>query len=126
MNERLLGKETNDIFLVKDENGIFQVARTKTKSESVMQTIRTVLQTFKGELFTDPDIGVPWFQRILGKDVTFIDAVRDELRETIMNVKGVTKVKDISIKVKGRNFTCSYTIIFGDGTSNTDEYKWQI
>lgn len=124
MNGRLLD-QNNDIYLETGDDGKKHVARAKTKAQAVMQNILTVLRTFRGELFANPEVGAPWFQSILGKDLMFVDAVRNEIRETILSVRGVSEVMAISFDISGRKFSCNYTVRLTDGTTDKGSYSWQ-
>ena len=59
-------------------------------SNEVAQNVKIRLMTYEGEWFLDVDLGVPWFQQILGKK----DASLAELlvRKEINSTTGVSKI----------------------------------
>lgn len=117
MNERKVDTASNDIF-VDVVNKC--VSRTSSFVDSTAQKIKTFVQTFVGECFTDRDAGVEWYDRILGTDTLSVDAARTELREKILSIAEVASVKDISITIDGRNTKYEYTVVLNDGTEIKD------
>lgn len=113
MNERKVDTENNDIYF-DSENRC--VARCSDFADSTAQKIKTYLQTFVGECFTDRSAGVEWYDKVLGQDILSVDASKAEIREKIMLVSGVKKVEKISVEVDGRNTKFTYTVVLDDGT----------
>ena len=118
VNERKLDKETNDIYF-DSENRC--VARISDFADSTAQRIKTYLQTFVGECFSDRNAGVEWYDKILSQNVLAIDAAREELREKILLVNGVKRVDSIKVSVEGRNTKFSYTVVLDDDSVIKDE-----
>ena len=110
MNERKIDPLTGDIVL----DGT-SVKRTASFAESVLQTVRSYISTFQGECFTDENAGVPWFDGVLGKGVAFADYARQVVREKILEVPGVKRVKSASIDISGRNISGKFSIVLDDG-----------
>lgn len=118
MNERLVDRENNDIYF-DSENRC--VARAGNFSDSTAQRIKTYLQTFVGECFSDRNAGVEWYDRVLGQNILAIDAAREEIREKILLVNGVKRIDSIKVSVDGRNTKFSYTVVLDDGSVIKDE-----
>lgn len=115
MNERALDI-SNDIFL---EGG--SVARCVTLKDSVAMRVRTLLQTFVGEVFHAPNYGTPWFQKILGRDELSLSYARQVVSEKISQVEGVRSVDSVSVQFKDRNLSVSYTARLDDGGTVAEE-----
>lgn len=118
MNERLVDRENNDIYF-DSENRC--VARAGNFSDSTAQRIKTYLQTFVGECFTDRNAGVEWYDKVLGQNILAVDAAKAEIREKILLIPGVKKIERISVSVEGRNTKFSYTVVLEDGSVIKDE-----
>ncbi|MBG23768.1 MAG: hypothetical protein CMF22_10635 [Idiomarinaceae bacterium] len=80
MPDLRLDSSTHDLELV---NGDFKL--TLTEDESLAQRLKVKLLTFQGEWFLDQNLGIPWYQRILGKnaaketiDIIFQRAITEE------------------------------------------------
>lgn len=62
-----------------------------TTSDEVSQNVAIRLQTYLGEWFLDTNLGLPWYQNILGgKDVRSANLV---IRNQIVGTTGVSKVE---------------------------------
>ena len=59
-------------------------------SDEVAQNVRIRLQTYEGEWFLDTELGVPWFQQILGKKDTAVANLL--IRQEISNTNGVSGI----------------------------------
>lgn len=69
--------------------------------EAIAQHLRVRLQFFKGEWFLDSEIGIPYYQRILGrKDVT-IAAIGAILKKAILTTPGVISLNDFRADYQG-------------------------
>ncbi|SHL42705.1 hypothetical protein SAMN05720470_10853 [Fibrobacter sp. UWOV1] len=123
MNERSLDRENNDIYYDSVNRC---VARTVGFADSTAQKIKSYLQTFVGECFTAREAGVEWYDKVLGVDVLAVDAAKAEIREKIMLVSGVKSVKDISVRVDGRNTKFEYTVVLEDGSVIEDEINGRV
>lgn len=108
-----MDSENNDIYFDADRRC---VARAVSFGDSTAQKIKTYVQTFVGECFTDRGAGVEWYDKILGQDVLAIDAAKAELKEKILLVSGVKSVEKITVKIDGRNTEFTYTVVLDDGT----------
>lgn len=117
MNERKF--DGNDIVY---DAATKKVVRVSVYAESVMQTVKSVLSTFMGECFTNPEAGVPWFDEILGQDTTFSDYAQQVIKEKILEVPGVSKVVSSSLKIDGRNLSGGFTITLDNGETMQGEF----
>lgn len=111
MNGRLLDKN-NDVYL---DPASGRVRRAETLKERVMRLIGTVLRTFQGECFTDYEAGVPWFDRVLGNSVLFVDEISAEIKDKILEIDGVKSVDDMMVEVDGRNVSGRYKVSLTNG-----------
>ena len=115
MNGRLLDKN-NDVYL---DPASGRVRRAETLKERVMRLIGTVLRTFQGECFTDYEAGVPWFDRVLGNSVLFVDEISAEIKDKILEIDGVKSVDDMMVEVDGRNVSGRYKVSLTNGETAT-------
>lgn len=111
-----LDGENHDLYL--DEN--HQIAFITDTASRVAQAIRCRLQTVKGELYQQPDIGVPLFTDVLVKNPNLVTL--QHLFTTIIagvpEVKSVTRV-DLSLDGGTRTLTVAFAAVATDGTSVT-------
>ena len=63
---------------------------------SIAQAVRCRLQTFQGEWYLDPTLGVPYYQSILGKQAT-LPAITAIFQAAIEAIEGVTAVTAITL-----------------------------
>lgn len=117
MNERKF--DGNDIVY---DAATKKVVRVSVYAESVMQTVKSVLSTFAGECFTNPEAGVPWFDGVLGQNVAFSDYAQQVIKEKILEVPGVNKVVNSSLKIDGRNISGKFTITLDNGETVQGEF----
>lgn len=116
MQERRLDND-NDIYMDESTGCI---ARADTPFHSVSQAVKTRLQTFRGECFTDNSWGVPWFGDVLGADALSFDYVQNELKEIIRNVEGVAAVDTVNVILDAsRNVSIEYRAKLEDGGTIT-------
>ncbi len=94
MSVYAINKE-HDMFIV---NG--QVARY-TKSDTVMQTIKTRLLTVQEEWFMDLSAGLPWYTKIMVKNADLYK-VRNYLSREIIATKGVTSLVSLALSYNNK------------------------
>ena len=111
MNDRRLDSH-NDIFLVGTA-----VARNSDQRASVCQRIRTMVQTFKGECFSDALVGVPYYNDILGCDALASDAVYQYFKNAILDIPEVSSVDNLKLDISGRNLSVQYKVTLVGGLS---------
>lgn len=108
----ILTDANNDIYLDAGNN----IALARTNLEAVKQLINCKLKTFKGEIFTDTDIGTDWFGLIL-TDTTTIATKNEELKRVILSCDGVISVDSIKYfdnKESGEiEFEIDVTCVYG-------------
>ena len=95
---------SRDLQLTDDDNG-----------ESVRQRLLIRLLSFKGELFSNTDYGVPYFQTIFQKNVSkgVVDGI---IQQQIRSVQGVAKI--ISYTSTMNNASRDYTASFKVSTTS--------
>ena len=91
------------------ENGDLQLTDGK---QTLEQRIKRALLTFKGEWFLDEDIGIPYFQEILGQKNS-IEAIKAIFVDAILKIEGVQELKDLKIKLNNeeRGLGINFTIL---------------
>lgn len=87
--------------------------------DAIVQGCRIVLQMFQGEWFLNLDVGIPYWQSILGqKPAVAIAAARIFFRRELEAVEGVERVTKLDISYTGATRTLSITwqvtTVFGD------------
>jgi hypothetical protein len=87
--------------------------------EAVVQQCRIALQMFQGEWFLNLDVGIPYWEKILGeKPKTAIEAARIFFRRELQLVDGVEKVTRLDVTYTGSTRTLTVTwqvsTVFGD------------
>ena len=74
------------------QNGLLQYV---DGAERVRQQLEFRLSLFRGEWFLDGDFGTPYFQSILGKQLTINGAI-SAIRREILDVDGVTGINEFT------------------------------
>lgn len=69
-----------------------------TRLDAIAQHVRTRLQLFQGEWFLDDRVGVPWFQRILGRKGVR-DVASQILRSVVAGTPGIVKVDRFDLSI---------------------------
>lgn len=96
--------------------------------EAVAQHLRIRLRTWLGTWFLDRRIGVPYFQRLLGK-VSDTNVVRRILQQVVARTPGVTDVQGFNTDYDGatRGLSVSFTATAsGEELEFTDELIVEI
>lgn len=111
-NTLLLDQDAWD--LVLDVNGNIALAATPY---SIAQDVASATRTFLGECWYDTDLGLPYWQQILGEfpPLTFVSQQIEEASYTIPNVAAV----EVSFtSFENRNLAGQIQIIDTDGVTN--------
>lgn len=91
-------------------------------SDAIGQNQKTNLKMYFGEWFLDTEIGVPWFQAILGKgsNPAVVDAL---LKNAIANTPGTISIEDFSLDLDEttRELTLEYETLVQNGTVTFSE-----
>lgn len=96
----LLDSSDNLVF----ENGDFQWARGLP---GVVQSCRISLSMFKGEWFLDPNVGISYWQEILGKKPEqAVAAITSEFYQALMRIEDVVSVTKLTVVYNPRTRTC--------------------
>ena len=115
MNETKLNS-SNDVYA---ENG--RIARLQIYSEMALQKIRTVAQTFHGECFTNREIGVPYFEKILGSEIQSADVSAAYIRDAILEIPEVESVEITKIDISIRGVSLTYSAVLANGETVNGE-----
>jgi hypothetical protein len=91
------------------ENGDLQLTANK---QTLEQRIKRALLTFKGEWFLNEEIGIPYFQDILGHKNS-IATLKDIFINEIQKIEGVKELQDLKIKLDNqeRGLEINFTIL---------------
>lgn len=81
-----------------------------------------LLKCEEGESFVDYTHGVPWFHRILGLPVQYLDVATAIIRQKLSELPTVKKVVQVSLEVKGRNMGGKFRVQAKDGSVTTGEF----
>lgn len=99
MDTILLDPDTWD--LVIDANGNLALA---SEPYSLAQDAASAVKTFLGEVYFDTTIGVPWLQKILGKNPP-LELLKQELVAAAKTVPGVASAQVFLTAATGRIVT---------------------
>ena len=100
--------------IVKDDPDAF-------RKESEQQCL-CLLKCEEGESFVDYTHGVPWFNRILGLPVQYLDVATAIIRQKLSELPTVKKVVQVALEVKGRNMGGKFRVQANDGSFTTGEF----
>lgn len=81
-----------------------------------------LLRCEEGESFVDYTHGVPWFKKILGLPVQYLDVATAIIRDKLTALPTVKKVVKIVLDVKGRNVGGTFKVQAKDGNVTTGEF----
>lgn len=117
----LIGAD-NDLVL---EDGDLQFSKGV---DAVVQQCRVALQMFQGEWFLNLDIGIPYWQSILGeKPKVAIEAARIFMRRELELVDGVDEVLKLDVTYisasRSLSVTWQVSTIFGDTPEDEIELR---
>lgn len=88
-----------------------------TDQQAVAQRVKQALLLFKGEWFLDRDLGVPYYEDILGTKNS-IDTVRAIFVNTIRSVDGVKDLTEFNIEFNDATRTLELKLTIIDDLSN--------
>lgn len=80
-------------------------------TESICQAVRVRLLWFLGEWRLGPDLGFPYFEEVFVKNPNETK-IRHYVRETVMEVDGVTNVTDITFSVDKKTRAATIAVSF--------------
>ena len=93
----------------------------------VAQAVHIAIKLFKGELFTDAEAGIPYFQEILGHRYDEV-RVGAAYRGVIALVSGVRAIREFSLALDRSTRTLSVTwrvtTVFGDTETETTDVEF--
>jgi len=85
--------------------------------EAVAQRVKRALLLFKGEWFLDRDLGVPYYENILGTKNS-LDSVRSVFIQAIRDVEGVKEIKNFDMQFNDATRELSIDITILDDLNN--------
>lgn len=119
MSDLRINRTTGDIFL--SDLGDLELI---TETEAIRQHLETSLRTFLGEIFYAPEEGMPYFQRILGKNRS-ISTLTTIFRRGILLVPGVLEIQglDLNLDPSQRTLSLSFSVrVTGDAVLEFPEF----
>lgn len=90
---------------------------------ALVQRIKSVLRTFKGEWFLDKTIGLPWISDVFQGTQSKREVIDSILRKAILAISGVVSIKSINTTFDNTNRIAkiSIEIITETGTEILEE-----
>ena len=112
LEKDLLLHMNNDLVI---QDGDLKLTNDK---QSLEQQIRRALLTFKGEWFLDEELGIPYYQEILGQKSS-INAIKAIFVDAIQRIEGVKELVELKVRLDdpARALFVNFTII--DYDNNT-------
>ena len=107
-----------------DGTHIARIRKEEKDSYKTMaqQQCLCLLRCEEGESFVDYTHGVPWFKKILGMPVQYLDVATAIIREKLAALPTVKKVVQIALQVKGRNIGGTFKVQANDGSVTSGEF----
>lgn len=102
--------------LLLDENGDLKISygdlQLTGDENTVKQRIKLALLTFKGEWFLNEDLGIPYYQEILGQKNS-LDSIKSIFIDAIQRIDGVKELQSLNIKLddSSRNILIQFAVI---------------
>lgn len=93
-----------------------------SQTDSIAQAVRVRLLWFFGEWRLSPDMGFPYFEYLFVKNPNETK-LRHLIRETVMEVEGVTDVTDITFTVDKKQRTAAISITF---TTDEETFREEV
>lgn len=91
-------------------------------TDSIAQAVRVRLLWFFEEWRLGPDLGFPYFEHLFVKNPNETK-LRHLIRETVMEVEGVTDVTDITFTVDRKQRTAAIAVTF---TTDEDTFREEV
>ena len=92
--------------------------------ELLRQTVQSIIETNKGEWFTDWDEGVN-FSNILGKGITE-EMIKAEIEDGLKQVDETLNITDFNMSLNERVLTVKFTCISEDNDTDIEvEAEWE-
>lgn len=107
----LLLSDTHDLAIVDFD------LRLTIDEQVVAQRVKQTLLLFKGEWFLDRDLGIPYYEDILGTKNS-IDTVRSVFVNAIRAVDGVQELTEFNIEFDDASRTLKLKLTIIDNLSN--------
>lgn len=110
-------------FLLGDDNGLKIVDYDfylTTPEQYIRQKLKIVLSTFKGEWFLNTEIGMPFYQEMLGKN-NAISKIESIFIRAIKSIPEVAKILYIDVNQDKQTRTISVSFAVTDINNNVIE-----
>lgn len=90
--------------------------------EAIAQDITVNLQLFLGEWFLDTRIGMPYYEKVLGKKPR-IPVLKNLFQKALLQINGVESIGDLDIEYTGatRVLSVSFVCVSTEGTFTYDK-----
>jgi hypothetical protein len=98
----------------------FNLRMTSNIVEYVAQKIENTLKTFKNEWFLNPDIGIPFYDRILikGADINDVNTI---FQKAVLDIPEVSELISFIVEQVGRTYTAELEAQIDESFLETDE-----
>lgn len=107
----LIDDTTGDLYL---SNGNLVI---NSGYDAVRQAVYSRLRFFAGEWFADENIGIPYWNDILGKKQPNLPAIREIFRQAILKTPGIASITSIDLRqTTTRGYTLTFSAKMDDGS----------
>jgi hypothetical protein len=119
LNQLKVDTETNDLDI---STGNLVVV---TGVDSLVQRIRTRLQTFLGECFLDASLGVPYFQQIFKDKNPRVSALNAAFGDAILSVDGVERILSLNYALDSvtRKLSVDFKVLSESGETSESSFE---
>ena len=93
-----------------------------TMTDSIAQAVRVRLLWFLKEWRLGPELGFPYFEDVFVKNPSQ-SKIRHHIRETVLDVDGVTDVKEISFTIDARTREAVIVVTF---STDEDTFREEV
>lgn len=84
-------------------------------NEATAQLVSARLRIFRGEWFADANVGIPYFQQILGQKDPDLSVLEGLFKLAIFQTPGISSVDYVSCALDGRLLTVEWSAVASDG-----------
>lgn len=112
-----MNKETGDAVFINGPLSLSGI--TQSAQDVVAQRLTIRLRSFLGDWFINTAYGLPYFERILTKNVskTTVDNI---FREQILTESGVLEIQEFTsaFSAGARTYSCNFTVLTREGSAS--------
>lgn len=95
--------------------------------ESLVQRVRTRLQTFLGEVFTNESLGVPYFQQIFGEKNPRVSVLNAGFTGPVLALNGVSRITRLDYELlDDRKLQVFIGVLGEDGTQIVETFNFGV